>query len=137
MRENELLTRRMLESSALSDRLAAGRDAFEFIQQIASVHTDGPRRYAFALAVAAACRGRNALGGAPSLPGEPGAGEQPPACVLADPSLVARELAVLAAVAERQLADACSAASCWDDQEACEHAVLAAREVRELLDGGA
>jgi hypothetical protein len=135
MQETEMLTIRLWDASGLPSVLAAGWDVFEFLQQTASAYDDpdtNVRGYAFMLATAAACRGRNALADAPSLPDDAASGEESPVCVFADENQAALALADLAAMAARKLAQVTSTAQ-LADRQACRRAVTAAAEVRDLL----
>jgi hypothetical protein len=136
MQETEMLKVRLRDASGLPAVLAAGWDVFEFIQQTASAYDDpekNARGYAFMLTTVAACRGRNALADAPSLPGDDTAdGDESPVCVLADEHQAAQALADLADMAARRLADAARTAQ-LADRHACERAMTAATEVHHLL----
>jgi hypothetical protein len=131
------LTDQLEAASGLPAVLAAGWDAFDFIVQAATGYDDpgnGSRGFAFMLAGTAACRGRNALACAPSLPDDDSSPE-PDIQVLGDETQAAASLGALAAVIERRLADARSATLGHDDDRACQAAIAAATETYALLTG--
>lgn len=140
MAGTETLAQRVEQASGLPALLAAGWEAFEFIAKTAPAYDDpdvSDRGYAFMLAGAAACRGRNALACAPSLPDDDGTPDAE-VCVLGDDMQAAMALADLAAVLRQRLAEVCARTLRRDDRRASEAAMAAAAETHALLieDGG-
>jgi hypothetical protein len=86
------------------------------------------------LATTAACRGRNALAYAPSLPDDE-SGAEADVQALGDETQAATALAGLAAVIWRRLTDASTGNPGHDDGRACEVALAAATEINALLTG--
>jgi hypothetical protein len=88
------------------------------------------------LATGAACRGRNALACAPSLPDAAARDQGPSVDSLGNETEAAATLAGLAAVLQSRLAAARLQARGHDDSQACEAAAAAAAETHTLLTGG-
>lgn len=135
MTETSILAQRLRQTGSLPALLAASWDAFEFIAQIAPAYDDpdsNARGYAFMLATVAACRGRNALAFAPSLPGDD-SGKETEVVALGGETQAAATLASLADLLRQRLTEACSGALGNDDRRACEVAIAAAGETRNLL----
>jgi hypothetical protein len=135
MAGTETLVQQIEQASGLPALLASGWEAFEFIAKTAPAYDDpdvSGRRYAFMLAASAACRGRNALACAPSLPDDDGTADAE-VCVLGDEMQAAVALADLAAVLRQRLAEACARTLRRDDRRAYEAAMAAAAETHALL----
>jgi hypothetical protein len=135
MKELHAIASRLRGGSTLAELLAAGFDAFETIRPAARACEDRtPDLFAaFMTAAGTAVDGRNALGGAPSLP--PPTGPPPVITVSATAGAahIADELAALAALLAQRLAEAGAWAFLADDRAACQHATRAARHIHRLL----
>jgi hypothetical protein len=124
-----------LQAITLARDLPASWDAFEFIVQSARAYHDpdtNDRGYAFMPATVAACRGRNALACAPSLPDDD-TGDDSDVCLLGNETQAAAALADLAAALRRWLAQSCGGPAGHDDRQACEAAIAVAIETHALL----
>jgi hypothetical protein len=137
MTATDIFVQRLETAASLPALLAAGWESFDFIARTTPGYDDpddGPRGFAFLLATAAASRGRNALGYAPSLPDDD-ADTESEIEALGDEAQAAACLSDLATVIHRRLTEACSMTLGDDDRRACEAAVAAAAEVHTMLAG--
>jgi hypothetical protein len=138
MSATDIYVQHLESASTLPALLAAGWDAFDFIARAAPGYDDpdsGHRGLVFMLAATTACRGRNALACAPSLPNDD-VGTEAELEQLGDETRAAACLAGLAAVIWLRFADAPAASLGHDDGRACAAAVAAAAETHALLSGG-
>lgn len=137
MNELDAITARLRGSTALAGLLDAGFDAFEVIRLVARAGEDlAPELFAaFITTAGTAVEGRNALGGAPSLP----PATRRPAITMsaaASAGQIADELAALAALLAQRLAEAGAQAVREGDRAACQHATCAAVDIHRLLAPG-
>ena len=108
MNELDAIAVRLRGGTCLAELLDAGFDAFEVIRLVARASEDlAPELFAaFITTAGTAVEGRNALGGAPSLPTPTG---RPPAITMSatvGAGQIADELAALAALLAQRLAEA-------------------------------
>lgn len=115
--------------------LAAGWDAFELIQQVATAQTQQTTgSYAtWMSAIPPACEGRDALARAPSMPRNPSRQDLRVTEAAGTDDEIADGLAVLAALLARRLRGVASDVSAAADQQAIERGAAAADEILELL----
>jgi hypothetical protein len=134
MGATETLTQRLEQAGQLVELLAAEREAFELIAQTAAAYgvSDTGLGYTFRLAATAAGHSRDALASAPSMPDDRH-DCRTEACTVRDETRVAGELADLARLLLRRLAQACAETLSHDDRRACEAAAAAAFETYDLL----
>lgn len=136
MNVRDALTARIHGSTSLAELLDAGFDAFEAIRLVARAYEDrAPSLFAaFMTAAVAAVEGRNALNEASSL--TPAHSDPPPAPTLsaaASANHVADDLASLAALLAKRLAEASTQAVLAGDRAACQHAARIAADIYSLL----
>jgi hypothetical protein len=137
MKELDAIAARLREGTTLAGLLDAGFDAFEVIRLVARASEDlAPDLFAaFITTAGTAAEGRNALGGAPSLPP---AARRPAITMSATAAAgqIADELAALAALLAQRLAEAAAQAVREGDRAACQHATCAAADIHRLLAPG-
>jgi len=137
MKELDAIASRLRGGTALAELLDAGFDAFEVIRLVARAGEDlAPDLLAaFITAAGTAVEGRNALADAPSLP----PATRRPAITMSatvGAGQIADELAALAALLARRLAEAGAQAVREGDRAACQHATCAAADIHRLLAPG-
>jgi hypothetical protein len=135
VRDIEMMRERVGAAEGVGEALAAGWDAFELVQAVASQSADlAPDMFpAFMFAAASAAEGRDAVGFAPSMPaslGEPARLTGPES---ADAHQVADELADLVTALGVRLHAAAHHAVDPGDRHACAHAASEADRIRHLL----
>jgi hypothetical protein len=137
MKELDAVAARLRGGTALAGLLDAGFDAFEVIRLVARASEDlAPDLFAaFITAAGTAVEGRNALGGAPSLPP---ATRRPTITMssTAGADQIADALAALATLLAQRLAEAGARAVREGDRAACQHATCAAADIHRLLARG-
>ena len=136
MNELDACTARVHSSATLAELLEAGFDAFEVIRLVARACEDwAPDLFAaFMTAAGTAVEGRDALNDAPSLP--PARAGPPPAPTVSTETSadrIADELAALAVLLARRLAEARAQAVLVGDRAACQHAACTAADIHRLL----
>jgi hypothetical protein len=134
MESLEAIRANLTKAQSAQKVLAAGREAFDLIRQVATerarIH---PGAYPTWMSVIPpACEGRDALGRAPSIP--PGQERQAAPGNYATDEQAARDVARLAEILTHRLQTG-DIAHNTADQQAIERAVLAAIEILELLAG--
>jgi hypothetical protein len=135
MRDIEMMRERLSAAEGVGNTLAAGWDAFELVQAVASESAGlTPGMFpAFMFAAASAAEGRDAVGFAPSMPATPGQ----PACLTrpdsADAHQIADDLAGLVTALGLRLHAAADQAVDPGDRRACEDAGREADRIRHLL----
>lgn len=138
MTELDAITARVRGSTSLPGLLDACFDAFEVIRLMARACEDRAPGLlaAFMAAAGTAVEGRNALGGAPSLPPARSGPPLPPAVnAAAEAGQCADDLAAAAALVARCLTGAAARDGLPGDDAACAHAAQAAAGIYRLLAG--
>ena len=136
MKELDAITARVHRSTTLADLLDAGFDTFEVIRLMARACEDqAPELFtAFMTAATTAVEGRNALNDAPSLPSaRTGTVPAPTVSAAVGADHIAEDLAALAALLARRLAEACAHGVLPGDRAACQHATRSAADIHRLL----